>query len=187
MGKKRNACRELLPSQETKLFETETFGCKDPAGLQRALWWMISKHFGFRGLDESRKLKWGDIKLAQDPETKNEIHIWVTNLCTNLCTKTESGEKEIASFRTFNLHIKAAGESQCLIRFYKVFKSHRPQEACSEKSPFYLAIKYKANPTLNVVWYRNNALYKNEIVKLAASCKQAKLDVPDCQKLPITL
>ena len=61
---------------------------------------MISKHFGFRGREESRKLKWRDIKLAQDPETKNEI------------PKTESGGKEMASFRTFNPHIQATGDSQ---------------------------------------------------------------------------
>ena len=83
-----------------------TYPPLDHAGLQRALWWMVSKHFGFRGRDESRKLKWGDIKLAQDPETKNEVLIWVTNRGT----KTESGEKEIASVRTFNPHIQATGD-----------------------------------------------------------------------------
>ena len=57
LGNKPNAFRELFLSEETKLLETEIYVCKDPAGLQRALWWMISKHFGFRGKDESRKLK----------------------------------------------------------------------------------------------------------------------------------
>ena len=59
LGNKPNACRELLSSKETKLFETGTSGCKDHAALQRVLWWMISKHFGFIGRDESRKLKFG--------------------------------------------------------------------------------------------------------------------------------
>ena len=180
LGNKPNACKELLSSEETKLFETETFGCKDSAGLQRALWWMISKHFGFRGRDESKKLKWGDIKLAQDPETKNEILIWVTNRGT----KTESGGKEIVSVRTFNPHIQATGDSQCPIKFYKVYKSHRPQEACSEESPFYLAIKYKVNPTVDVVWYRNSPLGKNEIGKfMTRAAKQANLDVSDGKKI----
>ena len=35
LGNKPNACREILPSEETKLFETESFSCKDPIGLQR--------------------------------------------------------------------------------------------------------------------------------------------------------
>ena len=108
LGNKPNVFRELLPSKEAKLFKTETFGCKDPVGLQRALWLMISKHFSFRGREESRKLKWEDIKLAQDPETKNEILIWVTNRGT----KTKSGGKEMASFRTFNPHIQATRDSQ---------------------------------------------------------------------------
>ena len=41
LGNKPNACREILPSEEAKLFQTESFSCKDPLGLQRVLWWHI--------------------------------------------------------------------------------------------------------------------------------------------------
>ena len=90
----------------------------------------------------------------------------------------------MASSRTFNLHIQATGDSHCPIKFYKVFKSHRSQAACLEKSSFHLAIKYKVNPTLDVVWYRNNPLGESEIRKfMTRAAKQAKLDVSDDKKL----
>ena len=46
------------------------------AKILLALWWHISKHFGFRGRDENRSLKWGDVKLTKDPETGNDSLVW---------------------------------------------------------------------------------------------------------------
>ena len=57
LGNNLNACRELRPSEEPSRSK-------------------------LRHLE-----KVGDIKLAQDPETKNEIFMWVTNRGT----KTEIG------------------------------------------------------------------------------------------------
>ena len=48
------------------------FGVQDPKSLQRALWWFLSLHFGWRARDESRKLCWGDVGLASDPENDSE-------------------------------------------------------------------------------------------------------------------
>ena len=90
----------------------------------------------------------------------------------------------MASFRTFNPHIQAIGGSQCSIKFHKMFKSHHHQEAFSKESPFYLAIKYKVNPTFDVVWYRNNPLGKSEIGKfMTRAAKQAKLDVSNGKRI----
>mgnify|MGYP000129169507 CR=1 FL=1 len=64
-----NATRELTEAEEDALFENGQFGVHDPKSLQRALWWFLSLHFGWRARDESRKLCWGDVGLATDPET----------------------------------------------------------------------------------------------------------------------
>ena len=41
--------------------------------LQRAMWWFLSLHFGFRARDKSRKLCWGDVIVSEDPKTGNEM------------------------------------------------------------------------------------------------------------------
>ena len=44
--------------------------------LQKTVWWVLSLHFGFRARDKSRRLKWGDIGLSNDPETGCELLLW---------------------------------------------------------------------------------------------------------------
>ena len=71
-----NATRELTEAEEDALFENGQFGVQDPKSLQRALWWFLSLHFGWRARDESRKLCWGDVGLASDPDTDSEYLVW---------------------------------------------------------------------------------------------------------------
>ncbi|KAH3817633.1 hypothetical protein DPMN_119187 [Dreissena polymorpha] len=40
-------------------------GKHDPMALTRALWWR-NNFFGFRGRDEHRKLRWGDITICEE-------------------------------------------------------------------------------------------------------------------------
>ena len=70
------ATRELTEAEEDALFENGQFGVQDPKSLQRALWWFLSLHFGWRARDESRKLCWGDVGLANYPETNSEYLVW---------------------------------------------------------------------------------------------------------------
>ena len=58
-GNRPNATRELTEAEEDALFENGQLGVQDPKSLQRALWWFLSLHFGWRARDESRKLRWG--------------------------------------------------------------------------------------------------------------------------------
>ena len=53
-----NATRELNEAEEDALFENGQFGVQDPKSLQRALWWFLYLHFGWRAQDENCKLKW---------------------------------------------------------------------------------------------------------------------------------
>ena len=53
------------------MFERGEFGDHDPEVLQRTLWWLMSLHFGFRARDESKRLKWGNLKLQSNVETGN--------------------------------------------------------------------------------------------------------------------
>ena len=134
-GNKPNACRHLTDEEEAKLFEAREFGCCSPQALQRTLWWFLSMHFGFKARDESRKLCWGDIILETDPETGREVLVWRAERGSKTRQGLEGGHR-----RQFNPRIYATDTERCPILFCKLFKSHRPNKACSAEFPFFLAV-----------------------------------------------
>ncbi|XP_068742308.1 uncharacterized protein KIAA1958-like [Montipora capricornis] len=167
-GNKPKACRELTREEEEKLFESGAFGCHDPEALQRTLWWFFSLHFGFRARDESRKLCWGDLELQTDPETGGEILVWLAERGS----KTRQG---LEGSRQFNPKTFATGTEQCVVRYFKIFKSHRPEEAKTPTSPFFLAINHNAWRTKST-WYKVSPLGKNQIGQfLPKAAKKAGL------------
>ena len=169
-GNKPNACRELTSEEEEKLFESGAFGCHNPEALQRTLWWFFSLHFGFRARDESRKLCWGDLELQIDPETGREILVWLAERGS----KTRQG-LEGSHQRHFNPKIFATGTEQCPVRYFKIFESHRPEEAKTPTSPFFLAINHNAWRTKST-WYKVSPLGKNQIGQfLPKAAKKAGL------------
>ena len=76
LGNKPNACRMITDKEEKLLFESKAYGTEDPVVLQRTMWYLISLHFGYRGREQASKLKWGDISLEVDQETKEEFLQW---------------------------------------------------------------------------------------------------------------
>lgn len=62
----------MTDAEEDLMFELGEFGDQDPEVLQRTVWWLLSLHLGFRTRDESRKLKWGNVKLQINGETGNK-------------------------------------------------------------------------------------------------------------------
>jgi hypothetical protein len=66
-----------MDDEENTLFITGQFGDSSPSALQRTMWWFLYMHFGFRARDESRKLRWGDVELQNDPEDNREMLVWL--------------------------------------------------------------------------------------------------------------
>ena len=115
LGNKPNATRELDTEEIEKLFTSGYFGCDDPTVLQRAMWWFISLHFGFRARDEARKLCWGDVVL----ETKDgkEYLRWICERGTKTRVGNENETK-----RAFDPVVYASNTDQCPVMFYKIFR-----------------------------------------------------------------
>ena len=91
-GNRPKAARPLTDAEEDLMFERGEFGQQDPEVLQRTVWWLLSLHFGFRARDESRKLKWGDVKLQINGETGNEELAWTAergSKCRNVVRDLE--------------------------------------------------------------------------------------------------
>ena len=161
-GNKPNACRDLTDEEEAKIYEAEEFGCS-PQALQRTLWWFLSMHFGFGARDKSRKLCWGNIMLEKDPETGLEVLVW----------RAERGSKtrqglEGRHRRQHNPRIYATGTERCAILFYKLFRNHLPNKACSVEFPFFLAVNYQS-------WHENSVWYKCSPVSKKTTTNIGKL------------
>lgn len=159
-GNKPNATRALTQEEEDKLFETGQFGCTSPQVLQRTMWWFLALHFGFRARDESRKLRWGDIQLQQDPVDGREMLVWLSERGTKTRKGQENGHR-----RSFQPKVYATESERCPVKYYKYFKSHRPAEMNTADAPFFLAIRHGNRRENNDVWYKKCPLGKNEIGK----------------------
>lgn len=131
-GNKPNAAMSLTDEEENKLFDSGQFGEDSPETLQRALWWFLAMHFGFRARDESRKMKWGDVILQQDATDGREMLVWLSERGT----KTRKGQEK-SHQRQFRPKIYATGTDRCPIKYYKLFLSHRPAEMNQPKTPFF--------------------------------------------------
>ena len=166
-GNKPNATRALTGEEEDKLFACGYFGEDDPLALQRTLWWVLSMQFGFRARDESHKLRWGDVRLTEDPETGNEVLAWLAERGTKTRTGKENGHR-----RAFTPTAQATNTNKCPVRLYKTFRAHRPAAMNEEDSPFYLAINHNRKPE-NEVWYKKCPLGKNKIGQFLSAAVSA--------------
>ena len=112
-GNRPYATRALTESEEDKLFQG-FFGNQDPRALQRAMWWFLSLHFGFRARDENRKLCWGDVVLSEDPDSGVEMLWWQVERGS----KTRQGQ-EFSHQCAFNPTLHATNQDRCPVKYYK--------------------------------------------------------------------
>ena len=84
-GNTPNRAGFLTAADEEKLWEAGALGSSDPETLLHTVWFTFSKCFGFRGCQEFRQLKWGDIAKKQDDNGDTYLE-WNERL-----TKTRAG------------------------------------------------------------------------------------------------
>ena len=158
-GNKPNATRPLSNEEVDLLYSCGYFGSENPVSLQRTVWWQITKHFGHRARDESRQLKFGDIKIEKDPVTCTEYLVWITERST----KTRTGEKPMGNKRAFNPKAFSTGTYRCPVRIYKLFISHRPENMCNDESPLFLGVRHNIDTNVDKCWYFPRPMGRNSI------------------------
>ena len=124
LSNKPNACQMITDKEEKQLFELKVFDTEDPVVLQWTMWYLVSLRFGYRGREQASKLKWSDISLEVDQETKEEFLQW--NIQRG--SECESGEKETCPSCKFTRRAYATGINNCPVAAYKKLKSHHPLE-----------------------------------------------------------
>ena len=165
----------ITDKEEKLLLESKAFDTQDPVVLQQTMWYFVSLHFGYRGREQASKLKWGDISLEVDQETKEEFLQW--NI--QIGSKCESGEKETYPSHKFAPRAYATGLNNCPVAVHKKLKSHHPPETLNTDSPFFLQINRskKFKPTEGNCWYFTLKMGKNFIGSLIKSAvSDANLD-----------
>ncbi|XP_069109437.1 uncharacterized protein KIAA1958-like [Argopecten irradians] len=71
LGNRPNKAQPVSDNEEEMLWECGHLGHDNPHALLNTVWFNNTKLLGFRGCDENRQLKWGDIELKHD-ETGSE-------------------------------------------------------------------------------------------------------------------
>ena len=117
--------------------------------------------FRFRARDESRRQKWGDVKLSREEANGGQCLIWESERGSK--TRNGNGQQ-----RAFNPIAKQQNGERCPVRFYKEFVKRRPDAMKDPEAPFFLAINHKRKPE-NPVWYQKAPLGKNEIGKFLSN------------------
>jgi hypothetical protein len=111
MWNRNNKSEPLTEEEEKLLWTTGQLGDHGPVALLNTVWFHNTKLLGFRGCDENRKLKWGDIVLKKD-ENNEEYLEWVAERTT----KTRDGTTNHC--RSFNpkIFLNKEDSAKCPIR-----------------------------------------------------------------------
>ena len=113
---------------------------------------------GLRASDETRKMKWGDIRLGSD-----EYGEYIT--FTERTSKTRKGgvSTEARAF-TPKAYANPEKPERCPVLLYKQYSDCRPDIMCSQDTPFYLAINNMlTNFDERKRWFKCAPLGKNSI------------------------
>ncbi len=102
------------------LYVSGHFGSDNPVSLQRDIWWKFTKHFGHSERDESRQMKFGDIKIDNDSSADQEYYVWDTERST----KTRNGERPIGHKRAFDPKEYETSNELCPVKLFREFISH---------------------------------------------------------------
>ena len=104
---------------------------------------MNTKHFGLRGCDEHRRMKWGDVQLLTD--VNGAEYLEFSERQTKMRTGTSECQRKAYSFAN-------GSPDRDPVFVYKVYS-----EMTDSGSPFYFGINHTKNPT-EKPWFKASAM-----------------------------
>ena len=166
LGNKPNASRELNEAEMLKLFDQNFFGSSSPESVQRTVWWYVSINFGFRGRDEQRQLCWGDVSVEHDPANGHEYLQWHKQR-----TRKKSQGIEGESDRACDGRMYETKGQRCPMYFFRMFAKHRPANACTPESPFFLQLMRNVQLS-DAVWFTKRPVGKNTLGNILTEARK---------------
>lgn len=107
---------------------------------------------------------WNYYKILQDGR---EMLFWINEHGTKARKGQENGHK-----RAFQPKIYATRTDRCPMKFYKLFRNHRPVEMNQPNSPFFVAFRHGSRRENSEIWYMKAPLGKKQIGKLLRERQQ---------------
>ncbi|XP_033730156.1 uncharacterized protein KIAA1958-like [Pecten maximus] len=154
LGNRPNKAEPVSENEEEMLWECGQLGHGNPHALLNTVWFNNTKLLGFRGCDENRQLKWGDIELKRDENGSEYLEF------NERTTKTRGGNS--THVRSFNPKQFQNPEIKwrCPIEAYKLYAKHRPQAMNTPESPFYIAVNQNST---GGKWFKNQPVGRNKL------------------------
>ena len=156
MGKKHNRAKSLTKEEEDILWASGLLGKESPRALLKAMFWLFTQHFGWRGRHGQHELKIEDFLFSKDDDGTEFIYF------IEGPTKTRS-HGLYAKHRTNIPEMFSTGDAAtCPLMLFRTYIAHRPPQF-SNKGPLYLSDIEKPTAT---VWYKSIPLGKNSTANI---------------------
>ena len=131
LGRRAHKALQITDTDEDQLWEKKEMGTDTPTALQFTLFFMLTKGMGFRGREQHRKLRFGDIVLGRNADWLRYLEFHERD------SKTMDGSGK-SDWRATVPRIYSDGTERDPINVYEEFVRRRPTTSRAKDSPFYL-------------------------------------------------
>ncbi len=131
------------------LWTTNQLGNANPESVLNTLWFNNTVHFGLRGSDEHKQMRWGDVELKQDSSGLEFLEF------TERVSKTRQGV-DAKGVRSVSPKMWATPENKdrCPVELYKLYRGYRPVGFGLPDTAFYIASTTIKNPPIESQWFK---------------------------------
>ena len=159
-GNKPKAARALTDDQVDILYGRNLLGLSSPESLLNTLWLNNTQHFGLRGCQEHRDMKWGDIQL----KTSEDGVEFLEYIERQTKTRTGAEPKDIRAVKPKTFSVP--GIDRDPVQAYHLYASRRPEQMKSDDRPFYLTINYTRVANSLKPWFKAAPMGSNKLNSL---------------------
>ena len=160
-GNKPKAAEAITDEEVNILYDKQLLGISNAEALLNTMWFMNTKHFGLRGCDEHRCMKWGDVQLLTDVNGAEYLEY------SERQTKTRTGAepRNVRAVKPKAYSLANGSPDRDRVFVCKVYSEKRPSSMTESDSPFYLGINHTKNPT-EKPWFKASAMGVNKLNSL---------------------
>ena len=170
-GNKPKAARALTDEEVDILYGLNLLGSANGEALLNTVWLNNTQHFGLRGCQEHRDMKWGDVELKITADGLEYLEY------NERQTKTRTGSQPKDTRTVKPKMFAVQGSERDPVLFYHQYASKRPDDMNNKDSPFYLAINHTKKPASGKPWFKSAPMGVNKLNSLLKTMAQkAELD-----------
>ena len=160
-GNKPKTAQAITDEEVNILYDKQLLGISKTEALLNTMWFINTKHFGLRGCDEHRRMKWGDVPLLTDVNGAEYLEFSESQ------TKTRTGSepRNVRAAKPKAYSFANGSPHRDPVFGYKVSSEKRPSSMTDFDSPFHLGINHTKNPT-EKSWFKASAMGVNKLNSL---------------------